>query len=109
MNQLLGDALALCREHGKPDLFVTMTCNPMWPEIQDNLRESDTNSILDLDTMFAVPGQTAQDRPDLVARVFNLKWKQLLDLLFVKQIYGRVVMRCWNLEWQKRGLLFFKV
>ena len=39
MNQLLGDALALCREHGKPDMFITMTCNPMWPEIQENLRE----------------------------------------------------------------------
>ena len=43
----------------KPDLFLTFTCNPKWPEIVANL----------------LPGQTASDRPDLVARVFKLKLK----------------------------------
>ena len=27
------DAMAIVRTFGKPDLFVTMTCNPTWPEI----------------------------------------------------------------------------
>ena len=49
--------MAIVRKYGKPDFFVTFTCNPTWPEIVENL----------------MPGQTAQDRPDLVARVFNLK------------------------------------
>lgn len=25
------DAMAIVRVHGKPDLFITMTCNPKWP------------------------------------------------------------------------------
>ena len=27
------DAMALVRKYGKPDVFVTMTCNPNWEEI----------------------------------------------------------------------------
>ncbi|KAK9822437.1 hypothetical protein WJX74_008545 [Apatococcus lobatus] len=50
------DAMAIVREHGKPDLFVTMTCNPKWPEITHELE----------------PGQQASDRPDLTARVFKI-------------------------------------
>jgi hypothetical protein len=31
------DAVALPRRFGKPDLFITMTCNPTWKEIVDNI------------------------------------------------------------------------
>ncbi|KAI8533896.1 hypothetical protein RHMOL_Rhmol10G0046100 [Rhododendron molle] len=48
------DAIALVQRFGKPDLFITMTCNPDWKEIKDSLKQ----------------GQLAQDRPDLTARVF---------------------------------------
>ena len=51
------DAMATVRRDGKPDLFITITCNPMWKEIQDEL----------------LPGQKADDRPDLVDRVFQIK------------------------------------
>ncbi len=53
--------MALVKKFGKPDLFLTMTANPNWPEIADNLRG----------------GETAYNRPDLTARVFKLKLKQL--------------------------------
>ena len=43
----LADAWALCDVYGKPDLYITMTCNPNWPEIKD----------------FLLPGQNAQDNP----------------------------------------------
>ena len=33
------DAMAVIREKGKPSLFITMTCNPNWKEIQDQLLE----------------------------------------------------------------------
>ena len=56
MAQLYQDALSIVRRFGKPDLFVTFTCNPSWPEIKDNL----------------LNGQKASDRPDLCARGFNL-------------------------------------
>lgn len=37
MQQHCQDAMAIVRRYGKPDLFVTMTCNPKWKEIQENL------------------------------------------------------------------------
>ncbi|KAG2046483.1 hypothetical protein BDR06DRAFT_835447, partial [Suillus hirtellus] len=62
MHQLLQDSLAICRACKKPDLFLTMTANGSWPEITENL----------------LPGQSAVDRPDLVARVFYQKQQALL-------------------------------
>ena len=36
--QLYYDAMALVRYCGKPDLFITMTANPKWPEITSGLK-----------------------------------------------------------------------
>jgi hypothetical protein len=55
------DVMALVRKYGKPDIFLTMTCNLNWDEIKNEL----------------YPGQCAQDRPDLVARVFKAKLEEL--------------------------------
>ena len=55
------DAMALVRKFGKPDIFLTMTCNPNWDEIKNEL----------------YPGQTSQDHPDLVVRVFRAKLEEL--------------------------------
>ncbi|VDP42082.1 unnamed protein product [Heligmosomoides polygyrus] len=57
------DAMTIVSKYGKPDIFLTFTCNPNWKEIQNNLEH----------------GQCAADRPDLVARVFNLKVKALCN------------------------------
>nr|XP_040249639.2 uncharacterized protein LOC109743262 [Aegilops tauschii subsp. strangulata] len=69
------DAMAIVHTYGKPDIFLTMTCNPNWEEI--------TNELF--------PGQTAQDRPDLVARVFHGKLEAMKEMLFKKNILGVVV------------------
>ena len=37
MMQAYQDAMAIVSLFGKPDLFITMTCNPLWSEISDNL------------------------------------------------------------------------
>src|SRR6202041_3050359 len=37
MFQLFHNSMAIARHCGKPDIFLTMTANPNWPEIQDNL------------------------------------------------------------------------
>ena len=66
------DGMAILREYRKPDLFITMTCNSSWPEITENL----------------LGGQKAQDRPDLVARVFKLKKDQLMRDLINGQLLG---------------------
>ena len=63
MHQNYLDAMTIVRKFGKPDFFITMTANPPWPEIVDNLRGQ----------------ETAHSRPDLVARVFRIKFKALLD------------------------------
>jgi hypothetical protein len=68
------DAMALVQKYGKPDIFLTMTCNPNWDEIKNEL----------------YPGQCTQDRPDLVARVFRVKLEELRRRLLYKDILGKV-------------------
>ncbi|XP_021986145.2 uncharacterized protein LOC110882430 [Helianthus annuus] len=82
------DAMTLVQDDGKPDVFLTMTCNPKWPEICDNLHV----------------GQTATDRPDLVSRVFRAKLEDLKDQLFKKHVLGEVKAYVYVIEFQKRGL-----
>ncbi|XP_073302966.1 uncharacterized protein [Primulina huaijiensis] len=82
------DAIALVRAFGKPDLFITMSCNPKGKEIKDNL----------------FVGQVAQDRPDLVSRVFHAKLIDLKDQILKKSIFGRVAVYVYVIEFQKRGL-----
>ena len=31
------DAMAIIKRYGKPDLFITFTCNPKWRKITENL------------------------------------------------------------------------
>ena len=45
------DAMAIVRKFGKPDYFITMTANPAWPEVLEQLR----------------PPEMAHDRPDIPA------------------------------------------
>ena len=85
---LLMDAMARVTKYGKPHYFITMTCNPQWPEIVSNLP----------------PTQTASDRPDLVVRVFNAKFHQFLDDVTKKHVLGKPVAWSWVIEFQKRGL-----
>ena len=54
MHQRYLDGMAIARHFKKIDIFMTMTANPTWPEIERGL----------------LNGQSASDRPDLVARVF---------------------------------------
>jgi hypothetical protein len=80
--------MAIVRKCGRPDLFITFTCNPKWPEITAELE----------------PGQTARDRPDLVARVFSIKLRELITDLMDRKIFGNVIGKIWVTEFQKRGL-----
>jgi hypothetical protein len=80
--------MAIVRKFGKPDLFITMTCNPKWVEITRELK----------------PGQVAQDRFDLCVRVFQMKLKAFINLMKDKHIFGKVIARVIVIEFQKRGL-----
>ena len=51
MQQNYQDPMSIVRKYGKPDLFITFTCNPKWKEIEEQLFSP----------------QTASDRADLIA------------------------------------------
>lgn len=51
-----------------------------------------------------LPGQTAAERPDLVSRVFNLKFRAFCKDLFKNGLLGNVVAHVFVVEFQKRGL-----
>ena len=72
------DAMAIVATLGNPDLFITITCNPLWSEIANNL----------------LPRQIWGD---LVCRVFRLKLKAILHDI-CKSIHV--------IEFQKRGLSY---
>jgi hypothetical protein len=80
--------LALPREFGKPDLFITMTCNPQWKEITSALAE----------------GQEAYERPDLIARVFHMKMHALLHEVTKNRLFGPCKAHNYVVEFQTRGL-----
>jgi len=83
MAQLYQDSMAIVHQYGKPDLFITMTYNPKWEEIVSALK----------------PDKIANDRPDLVTRVFVSKLRHLLDKLLKKGIFGGVVANIHVVEW----------
>ena len=87
ISERVSDALAVCREMGKPSLFVTMTTNPNWPEIAEKL----------------LPGQTAADRPVLVCRAFKGRLDRLMTF-FRSARFGGVSYVVSVIEFQKRGL-----
>ncbi|CAN6885731.1 unnamed protein product [Brassica oleracea] len=51
------DAMAICREYGSPDLFITMTVNPNWREIREHLE--------------IYSGDSPNDRPDIECRPYT--------------------------------------
>ncbi|KAF8747209.1 Helitron helicase-like domain at N-terminus [Rhizoctonia solani] len=82
------DAMAISCYLGGPQLFITMTANPKWPEIHSAL----------------LPGQTYSDRPDLITWVFELKRRQLMEDITQKGIFGKCIAHVHTIEFQKRGL-----
>ncbi|XP_057427107.1 uncharacterized protein LOC130720473 [Lotus japonicus] len=83
------DAMAICKFYGYPDLFITVTCNPKWPEIE---------------RFVSGKGLNANDRPDIICRVFHAKVKQLIVDLKKGKYFGKVSAGMYTIEFQKRGL-----
>jgi hypothetical protein len=73
MLQNYHDGIAICREYGPPDFFVTFTCNPKWAEIAEG--------ILDV-------GQRPNDRSDIIVRVFHMKLDELLRDIKDGTVFG---------------------
>ncbi|KAL4101308.1 hypothetical protein QTP88_021328 [Uroleucon formosanum] len=88
MHEYAQDAMTYVRNYGTPDLFITVTCNPKWTEIERELE----------------PGQKPQDRHDIIARVFQQKLKVMMDVLTKYRVFGDTRCYMYSVEWQKRGL-----
>ncbi|KAK9079917.1 hypothetical protein SSX86_001592 [Deinandra increscens subsp. villosa] len=84
------DALAICRVHGNPQYFITFTCNAKWPEITRHLTRN--------------PLLTAQDIPQIVSRVFEMKVHSFMSFLKDSKPFGVVAADLYTIEFQKRGL-----
>ena len=69
------DAMTICKFYGYPDLFITFTCNPNWPEIN---------------RFMAARGLKSEDRPDVITRVFKIKLDCLMHDLKERRTFGRV-------------------
>ncbi|XP_015937136.1 uncharacterized protein LOC107462959 [Arachis duranensis] len=83
------DAMAICKHFGYPDLFLTLTCNPNWPEFQ---RYTNRDQV------------PIADRPDIACRVFHAKMKCLLNDLKNGVFFGPLNAGMYTIEFQKRGL-----
>jgi len=81
MQQRKQDTMAYVRNYGRPDLFITMTCNPQWPDIKSCL--------------YSI--QIPADR-NIIARIFNLKVKKRIDLITKEKIYGGVRCHMYTIE-----------
>ena len=82
------ETLAIGAEYGTPDIFFTFTANPSWQEI----------------TEFSDNKDSKQQRADIIARVFRMKTKRLMDTVNKSMVFGKVkAYRCSEKE-QKRAL-----
>ncbi|CAA7016464.1 unnamed protein product [Microthlaspi erraticum] len=89
MRELYFDAMAICRHYGFPDLFITFTCNPKWPELT---RELDGTNL------------KPTDRAELICRLYHIKLASLMEDLTDNGLLGQTVASMYTIEFQKRGL-----
>ncbi|XP_035838072.1 uncharacterized protein LOC110900754 [Helianthus annuus] len=96
MMQKYLDAMAICKSVGYPDLFITVTCNPNWPEIYRCLHDKALN---------------AEDRPDIISRLFKCKLDHLIKDFKKHKFFGDIqaahcskISVMYTVEFQKRGL-----
>ena len=102
LKKLAQEGLCVISEYGNPTLFITVTCNHQWPEIQERL----------------LPGQSAFDRPDIVDQVFHQRLEAFLANIRKGVYFGgrvddngkfvkgnhEVVYLMHVIEYQRRGL-----
>ena len=84
MIQNYQDAMGICKHYGNPNLFITFTCNPKWPEITRAL------------TM--IPGQRPEDRPDIISRIFKMKLDDILATIKSREIFRTIIVDLYVVE-----------
>ncbi|KAL0440612.1 UNVERIFIED_CONTAM: hypothetical protein Sradi_0000100 [Sesamum radiatum] len=85
--------MAICRTIGTPDFFITFTCNQIGRKFLKCTKAS---------------GQRTEDRPDIIARIFRMKHKQLMKLFREKKVFWecisshRSLLEIYEFELQKQ-------
>lgn len=74
MKNMYLNAMAICKYFGFPDYFITFMCNPKWPEITRHLQPRKLS---------------AEDRPEILSRIFKIKLESLMTDLTDKQLLGK--------------------
>ena len=69
------NAMAICKKIGYPDLFITMTCNANWNEIKHHVASRE---------------HYADDRPDIVCRVFKMKLDNMMREFKLGKPFGKL-------------------
>ena len=69
------DSMSIVNRYGKPDLLITMTCNPIRKEILENLEHY----------------ETAIDRPDIVVKLFYQKVQEFNELVIKRGVLGQCI------------------
>ncbi|XP_076883417.1 uncharacterized protein LOC143532180 [Bidens hawaiensis] len=69
------DAMSLCKWYGFPDFFITITCNPKWPEVKRFLEDTTLKP---------------EDRPDILCRLFKIKLDSMIKDIRDNAIIGKV-------------------
>jgi hypothetical protein len=85
MQDAFGSCMAICKKLGTPHLLITFTGSTEWPEFKEMLRE----------------GQTYADRPDICARIFCDKLKELMRDIFHCHVMGATSGGFYSIEHQK--------
>ena len=82
MFEVFQDSMSIVTKYGKPDLFITFTCNPKWEGVSSAL-------------LFF---QKSTDRPDLIVRVFRLKFRELLKDICNNHVLGKPLAHVYTIE-----------
>ena len=87
-NECFLDAINISNSIDSPCMIATMTCNPQWKEVTENLE----------------PNESPFDCIDLLNRVFKMKLNSFVKDIFERHVLGFTVAKIVVIEFQQRGL-----
>jgi len=88
------DTMAWMAKFGVPTFLITFTMNVHWPEVLHALQ---VGNFADLE-------QTSEFRPDVIMRVFRIKYRAFLTDILYHQALGKIAEYAAVMEFQKRGM-----
>ena len=71
------NAMAICKWAGYPNIFLTFTYNPKWPEIKEML--------------ILIDQQDEPNEVNIICRVLEIKLRELMLHLKTKNLFGEII------------------